>query len=80
MKEPLGTGRLEGAIKWSESKHREKPSHGEKDQRQMSQAQPSEKKKWRYACRLFGIKSLKDGALWHTDPLLSRDSVNNDRF
>jgi hypothetical protein len=27
------------------------------------QAQPSEKKKWRYACKLFGANSLMDGAM-----------------
>jgi hypothetical protein len=27
-------------------------------------------KEWRYACRLFGTNSLKEGAMWHTDPLL----------
>jgi hypothetical protein len=28
-----------------------------------SQAKASEKKKWRYACRLFGKKCLKEGAM-----------------
>jgi hypothetical protein len=26
---------------------------------------PSEKKKWRYACRILGTDSLKDGEIWH---------------
>jgi hypothetical protein len=30
-------------------------------------------KKWRYVCRLFGTKSLKEGAIWRIDPLLSGD-------
>jgi hypothetical protein len=34
---------------------------------------PSEKKKWRYTCRLFGMNSLKEGAMWHVDPLLGID-------
>jgi hypothetical protein len=38
----------------------------------MSQAQPSEKK-WRYACKLFGMNSLKEGAMWHVDLLLGND-------
>jgi hypothetical protein len=37
----------------------------------MSEAQPMEKKKWRYTCRLFGMNSLKEGAMWDVDPLLS---------
>jgi hypothetical protein len=40
----------------------------------MSQAQPSEKKKWWYACRLFRTNSLlKEGAVWHVDTLLGND-------
>jgi hypothetical protein len=38
----------------------------------MSQAQPSGKKKWPYACRLFRTKSLTEGAI-HVDPLLHND-------
>jgi hypothetical protein len=30
-------------------------------------------KKWWYACRLFGMNSLKEGEMWHIDPLLGRD-------
>jgi hypothetical protein len=41
------------------------------------QAQPSEKKKWQYACRLFGMNSLKKGKMWHIDPLPHGDSVNS---
>jgi hypothetical protein len=32
-----------------------------------SQTHPSEKMKWRYACRLFGTISLNKGAMWHID-------------
>jgi hypothetical protein len=39
----------------------------------MSQAQPSEKKKCWYACRLFGRNCFKEGAVWHIDPLLGND-------
>jgi hypothetical protein len=38
-----------------------------------SKAQPLDKKKWLYACRLFGTNSLKEGAMWHVDPLLDND-------
>jgi hypothetical protein len=43
---------------------------------EMSKAQPSEKK-WRYACRLFGTNSLKEGAIWHVDSLLGNDREAN---
>jgi hypothetical protein len=43
----------------------------------MSQAQHLEEKKWQYACRLFRTNSLKEGALWHVDPLLGNGSVNS---
>jgi hypothetical protein len=36
------------------------------------QAQPSEKKRW-YACGPFRMNSLKEGAMWHVDPLLGND-------
>jgi hypothetical protein len=36
-------------------------------------AQISDKKKWRYACRLFGTNSLKEGAIWRIDPFLGKD-------
>jgi hypothetical protein len=39
----------------------------------MSQAQPTDKKKWWYACRLFRTNSLKKGAVWRIDPLLGKD-------
>jgi hypothetical protein len=58
------------------SKHREKPSHGEGGEikhRHLKHS-PREEKKWLYACRLFGTKSLKEGAMWHVDPLLGIDS------
>jgi hypothetical protein len=35
-----------------------------------SNPQPSEKKKWRYACRLFETNSLTEGAMRHVDLLL----------
>jgi hypothetical protein len=34
-----------------------------KTKEETSKAQPSEKKKWQYACRLFGTNSLKEGAM-----------------
>jgi hypothetical protein len=40
---------------------------------QTSYAQPSERKKLRYACRPFGTNSLKEGTVWRVDPLLSND-------
>jgi hypothetical protein len=36
---------------------------GRRDRSQTSQAQPSEKKKWLYACRLFGTNSFKEPAM-----------------
>jgi hypothetical protein len=36
-----------------------------------------EEKKWRYIYRPFETNSLKEGAMWHIDPLLSDDSVND---
>jgi hypothetical protein len=39
----------------------------------MAKAQPSEKKKWQYTCRLLGVISLKEGAMWHVDPLLGNN-------
>jgi hypothetical protein len=38
-----------------------------------TKAQPLEKKKWQYACRLFGINSLKQGATWYVGVLLGND-------
>jgi hypothetical protein len=46
----------------------------------MSQAQPSEEKKWWYTSRPFKTNSLKEGAVWLIDLLLNTDSVNNDHF
>jgi hypothetical protein len=43
---------------------------------QMWQVQPSEKKKWQFACGLFGMNNIKEGALWHIGPLLSNRFVN----
>jgi hypothetical protein len=39
----------------------------------MSHAQPSEKKKWWYACKLFRTNSLKEEAMWHVDLLLGNN-------
>jgi hypothetical protein len=63
-----------------ESNNRE-PSHGDerRGQAQMSQAQPLEKKKWRYTCRLFGSNSIKEEPMWHVGTLLNIGSVNNGR-
>jgi hypothetical protein len=44
-----------------------------------SQAQPADKMKWQYACRLFGMNSLKAGEMWHIDLLPISDSVNSSR-
>jgi hypothetical protein len=52
-----------------ESNHWE-PSHTEGRQ---GRSQPSEKKKWWYACTLVGMTSLKVTVLWHVDPLLGND-------
>jgi hypothetical protein len=49
--------------------HRE----GRLGQSQMSQAQPLGKKKWQYACWLSGMNKLKEGFMWHVDPLLGND-------
>jgi hypothetical protein len=38
---------------------------------------PQKKKKCRYACRLFGINGLKEGTLWHIDPLVGNDRETN---
>jgi hypothetical protein len=35
-----------------------------------SQAETSERKNRRYACRLFGTNSLKEGAMWRICPIL----------
>jgi hypothetical protein len=43
---------------------------GRRGQSQTSQVQPSEKKKWRYACRLFETNRLQEGAKWHVYTLL----------
>jgi hypothetical protein len=58
-----------------ESKHREKPSHMEEGETKHIHRKHSlrEKKKWRYFCRLFRTKSLKEGAMLHVDLLLGID-------
>jgi hypothetical protein len=38
-----------------------------------------EKKKWRYACRLFGTNSLKEGAMGHIDPLPGNDCETDNK-
>jgi hypothetical protein len=38
-----------------------------------SKAQPSETRKWQYACRLFWKNSLKEEAVRHVDPLLGNN-------
>jgi hypothetical protein len=38
-----------------------------------SKVQPLEKKKLRYAHMLFGMNSLKEGAMCHVDSLLGND-------
>jgi hypothetical protein len=45
----------------------------------MSQAQPLEKKKWQYTCRLFWMNNLKKGAMQHVDPLLGNDLETNNK-
>jgi hypothetical protein len=37
-----------------------------------------EMKKWWYACRLFGMTSLKEGTMWCVEPLLGSDLKAND--
>jgi hypothetical protein len=77
IREPLGTSSLKegetGAV--GEYSPRE-PNHmeGRRGQSQMSKAQPSDKKKWRQACRLFETNNLKEEAVWHVEPLLGNDS------
>jgi hypothetical protein len=41
--------------------------------------QSSEKKKWRYACRLFGMNSLTEGAMWQIDPFLGKGHETNNQ-
>jgi hypothetical protein len=48
------------------------PREGKRDRSQTLQAQTAQKRKWWYACRLFGTNSLKEGAMWRIDPLLGR--------
>jgi hypothetical protein len=38
-----------------------------------SKAQPSEKKEWKYPCRLNGTDSHIKVTLWHVSPLLDSD-------
>jgi hypothetical protein len=76
IREPLGTSGLKegaaGAV-GEESPRDSSHEEGRRDRSQTSQAQPSEKKKLRYSCRLFRTNSLKEGAVWHVDPLLDND-------
>jgi hypothetical protein len=37
-----------------------------------------ERKKWRYTCRLFRTNCLKEGAVWHVDPLLGSNCEMGD--
>jgi hypothetical protein len=46
---------------WEEKKNEETPSQRKK---KTLQAQPSEEKERRYTIRLFGLNSLKEGAVW----------------
>jgi hypothetical protein len=46
------------ASDWASWRSRSPPK-----QKKTSQTQPSEKKKWQYACRLFMMNSLKEGAM-----------------
>jgi hypothetical protein len=48
---------------WREITMKTKPLEGRQDQSQTTQAQPSEKKKWRYTGRLLRTNSLKEGAM-----------------
>jgi hypothetical protein len=52
---------------------RAEPRGRRRDRSQTSQEQPTEKKKWRYTCKLFGTSSFKEGPKWHLDQLLGND-------
>jgi hypothetical protein len=61
-----------------ESNHHKNQATGkEGEANQMSRAHPSKKKKLWYACRLYGTNILKEGAMWHVDPLLGNDCETN---
>jgi hypothetical protein len=66
-----------GGSSWRMNTAENRDTGGRWDRSQTSHAQASEKKKWRYVCRLFGTNNLKEGAMWRIDPLLRGDSVNN---
>jgi hypothetical protein len=53
--------------------HRTEPRERKERPIKKSQAQPQEKLKWRSACRLFVMNSLREGGMWHVDPLLGND-------
>jgi hypothetical protein len=46
----------------------------------MSQAETSERKNRRYACRLFGMNSLKEGAMWCIYSMQELLSHRNSRY
>jgi hypothetical protein len=62
-----------------ESNHRENRATGKegKTAHRYCKHSPQEKKKWRYTCRLFRTNSLKEGAVWHIDPLLGNNCKTN---
>jgi hypothetical protein len=55
------------------SDHREKRATGKKARPIRDVTSKPSEKKWRYACRLFGTNTLKEGAMWYVDPLLSNN-------
>jgi hypothetical protein len=63
---------------WRVNTTNNEPRGGRWDQAQTSQAQPSDKKKWWYACRLFRTNSLTEAAVWCIDPLLGKDFKTNE--
>jgi hypothetical protein len=65
-----GTARNErpyGGSSWRVNTVKTEIRGGMWDRSQTSQTQPSEEKKWRYACRPLGANCLKKGAMWRTD-------------
>jgi hypothetical protein len=77
MREPLETSSLKEVAVGEQTPY--KPSHGEKGETKHRRRKPLEKI-CEYACRPFGTNSLKEGAMWRTDPLLCGNSVNSGRF
>jgi hypothetical protein len=66
MREPLGTSGLkEGIVGGFGAKSPWKPSHGKESEtgHRRHMHSPRKKKKWQYACSLFGTNSLKEGAV-----------------